>query len=360
MKTKILFLLLLMLPVVMNAHDFSVPNADGKTIYYDAGTDGGAIVTYRGGISYANVYAGDLVIPASVVYAGKTYNVTAIGKQAFKSCETLTSLTIPESITSIEANAFSRIEINDADGCPNLREFIVSEHNANYAAIDGILFSKDKTVIAIYPRAKTSAYTIPDGVTSIGTGAFSGCRMTSVIIPNSVISIESWAFNHSRLKNVTIGQNVISIGSGAFAECGGLEEIYNHNPVPQSIEGNVFNSLYSGQVDKNTCKLYVPEGSLDRYKEAEVWKDFVTIIADIPASVNAPSAANAVRAYFDPATGNIRIDGLTAPTSVIITDLSGRTVLQQTVRSEETIPAAHLPQGVYIVQINGKSMKIIK
>jgi hypothetical protein len=77
-------------------------------------------------------------------------------------------------------------------------------------------------------------------------------------------------------------------------------------------------------------------------------------------SVITSVASASLQVYPNPVKESFRIDGLAAPTPVIITDLSGRTVLQQTVSSNETIPAGHWPEGVYIVRVNGQSMKIIK
>jgi hypothetical protein len=78
------------------------------------------------------------------------------------------------------------------------------------------------------------------------------------------------------------------------------------------------------------------------------------------SGVNLLTRPEGIVVYPNPVKENFRINGLAAPTPVIITDLSGRTVLQQTVRSGETIPAGHWPKGVYIVRASGQTVKIIK
>ena len=109
-----------------------------------------ATVTYQN--SSHNSYSGDVVIPATVTYQGKTYSVTSIGNDAFRVCSRLTSVTIPNSVTSIGKNAFS--------GCSGL-----------------------------------TSVTIPNSVTRIGYSAFEDCSgLTSITIPNSVTSIGGWAF----------------------------------------------------------------------------------------------------------------------------------------------------------------------
>ena len=80
-------------------------------------------------------------------------------------------------------------------GCDRLTNIDVSENNKSYTSVDGVLFNKNKTILIRYPVDKYTNYTIPDGVTSIGVGAFSGCdSLTSITIPDSVTSIGKRAF----------------------------------------------------------------------------------------------------------------------------------------------------------------------
>ena len=176
-------------------------------------------------------------------------NVTSIGQNAFSVCSSLTSVTIGNSVTSIGYGAFSN--------CSSLTSIKVDDANAAYCDIDGVLFSKDKTTLVIYPCGKTDvSYTIPNSVTSIGQNAFADCSsltsvtisnsvtnignmafadcrsLTSVTIPNSVTSIEDYAFEWcSSLTSITIPNSVTSIGSGAFVECRSLTSV----TIPNSV-----------------------------------------------------------------------------------------------------------------------------
>ena len=90
--------------VTVFAHDFEV---DG--IYYNKNADETSVtVTYRGNscYEYYDEYSGNVVIPSSVTYSGNTYAVTSIGERAIYSCGGLTSITIPNSVTSIGNSAF--------------------------------------------------------------------------------------------------------------------------------------------------------------------------------------------------------------------------------------------------------------
>ncbi|MBR6827164.1 MAG: leucine-rich repeat protein [Prevotella sp.] len=180
---KILFTILtLLLPMVANAYDAQI---DG--IYYNFDTTNNtAEVTYlRKSARNSSAYSGDIAIPGEVSFGGKSLSVTSIGDYAFYYCNSLTTITIPNSVTSIGERAF------------------------RYCS-------------------KLTAITIPDSVTSIGESAFEGCsNLTSITIPDGVTSIESNTFDGcSGLTSVTIPSSVTAIGEKAFQNCFGLTSVY--------------------------------------------------------------------------------------------------------------------------------------
>ena len=144
-------------------------------------------------------------------------NITSIGEGAFVMCESLTSITIPAGVTYIGIIPFAV--------CPSLTEITVDANNQYYKSVDGNLYTKDGKTLIQYAAGKTaSEFTIPDGVTSIGYGAFAYCEsLTSVTLPDSITSIGESAFEECRsLTSITIPDSVTTIGGYAFFGCESL------------------------------------------------------------------------------------------------------------------------------------------
>jgi hypothetical protein len=183
-------------------------------------------------------------------------SVTSIGNLAFQNCSSLTSVTIPASVTSIGTAAFV--------DCSSLTSIVVDASNTVYSSQAGVLYDKAMTELIQYSCGKSGGFTIPDSVTSIGVYAFFGCTgLTSVTIPASVASIGDSAFNKCHgLTSVTIPNSVTSIGNWAFNECNGLTSVTIPNSVTSigngafhyctgltSIVVDASNIVYSSQDD---------------------------------------------------------------------------------------------------------------
>ena len=145
--TILLSLFMSMVGAKAFAHSIEVANSDGVIIYYVWTNNNTELaVSYRGSYSdsYSDEYSGNVVIPESVEYNGKTYSVTSIGVSAFELCSGLTSVTIPNSVIYIGRWAFS--------GC--------------------------KALLSI---------TIPNSVTTIDRGAFVACTgLASIIVAEEI------------------------------------------------------------------------------------------------------------------------------------------------------------------------------
>ena len=166
--------------------------------------------------------ATEVVIPAEI----EGYPVTSIGGGAFRRCNSLIRITLPDSVTEIGYSAF--------EGCSSLANITIPE--------------SVKTIeqFAFYGCSSLTSITIPEGVTSIEHSAFGGCSsLTNITIPDSVTTIIRSAFRGcSSLTNITIPEGVTNIeGYYAFEGCSSLISIIvsSNNINYSSVEGVLFN-----------------------------------------------------------------------------------------------------------------------
>ena len=260
-----------------------------------------------------------------------------LGYSVFKGCSVLTSVTIPSSVTSIDAWAF--------EGCSGLTSLIIP---SSVTSIERSAFKDCSGLTSLtIPSSVTeigksvfegcsglTSLTIPSSVTEIGESAFKGCSgLTSLIIPSSVTSIGSYVFeNCSGLTSITIPSSVTEIGGAAFKGCSSLINLYYK--IDEKIEtylryGHLYINVKCGieyylndkkitsvaipstitklgeyafqncrdltsvyvswqspistgsafyGVDISKCTLYVPQGTEQDYWLAPVWGDFGKIV----------------------------------------------------------------------------------
>ena len=203
--------------------------------------------------------------------------VTTIGGFAFASCSALTSVTIPNSVTEIGDGAFVGCSALTSVTIPNSVTTIGWSTFASCSALTSITIPNSVTTIgsrAFKDCSALTSVTIPNSVTTIGLAAFQGCRsLTSVTIPNSVTTIGDRVFEDCwSLTSVTIPNSVTTIRDFAFADCSKITQISSEAVVPPICYSEAFY-----RINKSNCKLIVPKNSLDAYKQAYQWKDFLLI-----------------------------------------------------------------------------------
>ena len=245
-------LLALLLPVTAMAISEDVYDFEVDGIYYKIDNNE-ACVTYKTHYSsphtntYESDYTGDVIIPVNVTYNGSTYPVTKIGDHAFYHRDSLTTIAIPGTVTSIDWDAFSyctgltRVTISDLAAWCNM------DIQSNPLVYAQHLYLNDTEVTDL---------TIPDGVTAIKNERFKYCAgLTSVKIPNSVTSIGNKAFEGcTALTSVTLGNSVTTIGQYAFTNCTALTGI----EIPNSVT-SIGTMTFSGctALSRATFGIYI-------------------------------------------------------------------------------------------------------
>ncbi len=295
-----------------------------------------AAFTSTDGVLYTKDMQTLVAVPGGRTSVTLPGTLTTIEESAFEGCADLASVTLPGAVTSIGDYAFM--------DCSSLMAIYVDEDNTAYSSADGVLYTKDMQTLVAAPGGRTSVtlpgtvtriesaafinctglttLTIPDAVTRIGSEAFMGCTgLTSVAIPDAVTRIGSRAFAEctslasltlpnaltsisisvfegcTNLTTLTIGESVAEINESAFTGCGRIESIYSLSADAPAVSMYAFpEELYA------TATLYVPQGSLESYRTAYVWSNFLNLEEFATTGIAGPTADSTARPVgaYDP------------------------------------------------------------
>lgn len=174
-------------------------------------------------------------------------NLLRIDNYVFRSCDSLTNITFPESLTTIGDGAFARCGLTNVfippnvstigEGvfteCENLQEIEVSGKNQHYMIKDGILYTKDLEHLMYCPiKNQIGDYVVPDGVKHIDNWAFEYCEgITNITIPSSTITIGDYSFHESKVSGFFMEYGLKTIGRSAFSSCPNLTSA----DIPDSV-----------------------------------------------------------------------------------------------------------------------------
>ena len=284
------FLLLIIGSYITFAYDFSAVSSSGQTLYYTITSESTVEVIAPGGVVYSNSNwagfnqpTGSLIIPSTVLYLDKTYNVTSIAGGAFMLCEGLTSVTIPSSIVEIGNWAFSASGIETInypstpillgwwvfEGTPwlwNQPEGLVYLGNTLYKykgiVPDNYSLTIPSNVNSIAGRAFNQGYEdgqinlvnvqIPSAVKIIGPNAFYKCHLNTLSLPEEIEIIGDDAFGYNYFSEVSIPSSVKYLGGGAFGHCSSLITVHYNAISAQGCESYVSPSVFKDCVKLTT------------------------------------------------------------------------------------------------------------
>lgn len=221
-------------------------------------------------------------------------NVTSLANQAFHSMDGLTTINLGN-MTSIASGAFN--------SCNNISKYEVSETNTVYSSQDGVIFNKEKTALVLCPAKftginKDKQYTIPDGVKTIESRAFSSSDLTTIILDDALSTIKSAAFQGCAVSKLDMrNTSITTIASNSLLETYSLRELIL--PIKATkVEGALNKS--------GVKKITVPDGSKLTTLNASCFAS-LTSLTDFIFEGSCPNLTT---------VGNSAFSGCTALTSI--------------------------------------------
>ncbi|MDR1006469.1 MAG: leucine-rich repeat protein [Bacteroidales bacterium] len=321
----------------------------GETLFFNVISPNEAELT-----SSPNGYGGNFVVPASILHDETTYLITAIGNNAFMSCQylysvtlsdtlemigdmafgdcpNLTAVALPVSLQSIGDYAFNDCGVVSLDipaalthigsfaflDCTALEAVNVSSSNQNYSSDGGVLYDKLKDTLLYYPVAKVAeTYAMPDNVVTIIQNAFKGnTYLKNLTLSSNLASIGDYAFNGcNKLLSVNIPMGVQRIGTEAFKDCTKLTAV--------NVDENNQYYAASGGVLHNKGKdslIYCPCGKVGNYAisdSVERILDYAFYNCSSLTGITIPNSVNDIGEYAFSGCG--KITAVSIPSSVTI------------------------------------------
>lgn len=257
----------------------------------------------------------------------------------FKGCK-LKTIVFPLSLKVVGNAAFSE--------CYNLSGKIIIPEGVTTVGVSSFEATAIESV-----ELPSSLVTVTDGamaIDAIGTHAFENCRsLREINIPESVTTIQTSVFSGcTSLTTITLPKGVTWVRGSAFQDCIGLKEIRVHASVPPKAD---YQAFY--RVDTETCKLMVPEGTRDAYKEADEWKGF-DIQEDATLNIQENEINNDSIKVYAVQNGVVIESSVSIPVNVY--SISGNLLYEGFSDDKSYI---ELMQGLYIVKAGDVTTKVV-
>lgn len=254
-------------------NSISLPNVEevGDYAFYKTSLDSIALPQAKIIGNYAFAYSTSRYEYGSSLYKVRIPLVTTIGEGAFCGCSLLKDISMPN-VKSIGYSAFTNcyslteMDLSNVESIGG-RAFYIYE---NHSTLTSVKLPDNLTVIPYecFTRCPLEDIDFPSALESIGESAFSGCNLTSITLPEGLQRIESGAFSGCPLKSISIPSTIEYMASGAFP-AKNVTSIYSYAVVPFAT--SAFSNLTS-------ATLHVPAFSLNAYRLHDDWYHFASIV----------------------------------------------------------------------------------
>jgi len=308
-------------------------------------------------LSTANIVAFEGIATSSAYYsyaANQMPRLSFYNGVSSKAKETLVSVILPNSLTTIEPYAFRL--------CKNIKSIYIGNSITTIGteAFEGCYglttVTMGNSVTTIQQDAFHYCYalnnlTLSENLTYIGIDAFNDCKIEKVAFPKSLTTINSAFRSNDYLTEVTLPATITNISNWAFEYCNALKTIYSLNPTPPVCE------TYSFAVVPNVTSVYVPASSVSAYKNAPIWGDcFYSQIKAIPATETQVQLTDEVEIYS--LNSDIVIDKTSKGEVVKVFTTTGQLFyIKESTGEQIIIPA--LKNNIFIVKTATKTAKIL-
>ena len=331
------------MPVKAENEDPYIQLIDGFYYYL---TSSSAVLTRAFNIQYNDMEV--VRIPDTVYYKGKSYAVRGLDSNVFSECDRIKSVTLPRAIRKISDGAFekcSRLTSINLENVQEIGDRAFFQCGLTEISLDGVSIGYQSFTACALKSIK-----IPGTWTSISDYLFAGCPFTDLVIPDNIKTIGEFAFSNVDLRILTIGRGVTRIDEGAFI-CHNLDTVKILAVTPPDGSEYMF-----GPNDYAYATLYVPNGSLQAYRNATGWSNFQNI-REMPSTGMTGVDEDLVKVYAS--EGSIVVSGAESGRSGTGYNTAGIVVRETVVPADGRVEIA-LPAGaMYIVNVGGTTRKVV-
>ncbi len=376
MKKYCTVLIGMLLCLINNSYAYDI-EVDG--IYYNIISSEDLTLSVTSGDVF---YRDTVVIPQQIQYKSRTLTVICIDDYAFKSCSNLIQVQLPESIIEIGENAFANckklknIELPESvvkigEGafrkCSALKSIVIKNnvvHIGNYSFQD--CTSLSNVCIEDGDSELFLGYNYYSQTGSVKYGLFQDCPLDTLYIGRNLDYEVHPFYNNDGIRTITVGDFVTEVASfgdcdnlvairygknvktvGASKHCDNLLDIYLETSVPPTVKDSFTNKEYLN------VRLNVPKGSMNLYQSANIWSEFWEIVEMDMTSVD--DVFDKTVLEFEFVTNGFKIQNINGG-KLAVCSSNGSVVKSIQNYCGETIV---LDKGVYIVNINGQSVKVV-